>query len=854
MLDDEHIPSPLPDRQPATGDDSVLLAATFASSAEGIAFVDGDLIIRRVNAAFAAQLRLPLAQIEGRPAEEVIPGWAGQVGNTYQRIRETGVPFQATAFPFAFKAQPERGITYWDSSIAPAYCPDGAFRGYLLLQREVTDRVQARQQLQEAFAREQAQREELQTQNEELQTQHEELQTQAEEIQSQQEELQAQNEELVAANAALLEAQQALALSEAHYRRIVETTLEGVWQIDAEGRTTFVNERMAAMLGYSVEEMRQRSRLDFLDEEGRRVAEANFARRRRGIAEQYDLKFRRKDGADLWTIVAASPIFDVEGNYAGVLWMVSDITERKQAEEDGARLAAIVQYSEDPIIGKTLDGIITSWNPAATRHYGYSTAEAVGQPITIIVPPDRAEEWSETMDRIRRGERVEHYETVRVRKGGERVDVSLSIAPIRDVSGHLVGASTIASDITERKRAEAERERLLEQLQLERERWHATVESMPDLVAVADAQGRVTYINPAYSQHIGYLVDPNLPLEEHPKYYKLYRPDGTMFAPEDLPLQRAALTGEEVHDVEVVERTADGREFTGLFNAAPLHDAEGHVVGAVVVGQDITERKRAEEEREHLLARLQQANEQLVLASTNVQGRAAELDATIGAMADGVIIFDAAGNITRANEGALRLLGVAAEEARWPGFRRQEAAMLAQRADGSPFPPAELPGQRALRGETVQGVVMGLRQPSGGLVWVSASAAPIKGPAGEIRGAVSTFTDITQLRKLEEDREDFVRAVSHDLRQPLTVVGGQAQMVQRLLERKGIDGRLQGSLEAIRTSAGRMGRMIEDLVQSARLEAGQLQFKKVPMDLRAHVLDLAQQLSAAEGPDRIVVE
>ncbi|MHB1415613.1 MAG: PAS domain S-box protein, partial [Chloroflexota bacterium] len=1093
MSDNELVTSSLPGQRPAPGDDSVLLAAIFASSAEGIAFIDGDLVIRRANAAFAAQLHLPLEQIEGRLAAEVIPGWAEQVGSIYQRIRETGVPFQATAFPFAFKDQPERGTTYWDSSIAPAYGPDGAFRGYLLLQREVTDRVRAGQQLQEAFEREQAQREELQTQNEELQTQQEELQTQSEEIQSQQEELQAQNEELVATNAALLQAQQALALSEAHYRRIVETTLEGVWQIDADGKTAFVNERLAAMLGYSVEEMLRRSRFDFMDEEGRRVAEEKVERRRQGLAEQYDLKLRRKDGTDLWTIVAASPVFDAEGNYAGVLWMVSDITERKRAEVESARLAAIVQYSEDPIIGKTLDGIITSWNPAAERHYGYQATEAVGQPISVIVPPDCAD------DRIGRGERVEHFETVRVRKDGQRVDVSLSIAPIRDGSGRLVGASTIASDITDRKMAEEERERLLEQLQLEQERWRATVESMLDLVAVSDAQGRVTYINPAYSRHIGYLVDPSLPLEEHPKYYKLYHPDGTMYAPDELPLQRAALTGEDMHDVEVVERTADGREFVGVFNAAPLRDAEGRFVGAVVVGRDVTEARRAEaererlteetrrladqvirqqqftdrvlsnipeaisyldkdliyrminasaagflarpadqiighhlreiagegtavyrgvesvlrtgrpyeatlrfapphhheqeksfevayfpdtdedgrvrgvfgtghevtrlvelqeatqrraeemealldsmtegvfiaradgtimsvnqaaaalygvgdaesllkqiprldstfgivypeqgnapvpaedrplsrvvrgesftnllarvrrsdtgqqwylsysgaplrdeqgnitlgilavrdvttqveaqQERERLLEQLREANEQLILASTRAQERAAELDSTIGAMADGVMILDAAGSITRVNEGALRLLGVAAEAARRPGFHQQVATMDVQRADGSRFPPAELPGQRAMHGETVQGVVMGLRQPSGMLVWVSASAAPIKGPAGQIRGAVSTFTDITQLRKLEEDREDFVRAVSHDLRQPLTIVGGQAQMVQRLLEKKGIDGRIQGSLEAIRTSAGRMGRMIADLVQSARREAGQL--------------------------------
>ncbi|MHB1417694.1 MAG: sensor histidine kinase, partial [Chloroflexota bacterium] len=242
---------------------------------------------------------------------------------------------------------------------------------------------------------------------------------------------------------------------------------------------------------------------------------------------------------------------------------------------------------------------------------------------------------------------------------------------------------------------------------------------------------------------------------------------------------------------------------------------------------------RAEAERERLLA---------------------QLDATISSIADGVMIYDAAGNIARLNEGALRILGGYSEEERRQNFRQRAEEMRILKEDGSLFLPEDLPAQRALGGKTVLGVVMGLHRPPDRLVWVSASAAPIRGPEGETLGAVATFSDITQMRKLEEDRGEFVRIVSHDLRQPLTVIGGQAQILQRLLERRGIDGRVKGALEAIDVSARRMGRMIEELVQSARMEAGQLQLKVAPVDLRAHVVDLAQRMAATAGADRVVVE
>ena len=144
---------------------------------------------------------------------------------------------------------------------------------------------------------------------------------------------------------------------------------------------------------------------------------------------------------------------------------IRDITERKRAEEARNQLAAIVESSDDVIISKSLDGTIVSWNAGAQRVFGYAAEEVVGQPITLLIPPERADEEPQILQRLKRGERIEHYETVRVRKDGSRIDVSLTISPIRDASGSVIGVSKIARDITERARIETQVRRLNEELE-----------------------------------------------------------------------------------------------------------------------------------------------------------------------------------------------------------------------------------------------------------------------------------------------------------------------------------------------------------------------------------------------------
>jgi PAS domain S-box-containing protein len=171
-------------------------------------------------------------------------------------------------------------------------------------------------------------------------------------------------------------------------------------------------------------------------------------------AHDTEVQIERPDGSRVTVIVNILPLKNELGDILGAINCFVDITERKQAEKVRARLASIVESSDDAMIRKTLDGTIASWNKGAERLFGYTSEEAIGQNITLIVPPNRLAEEATILERLKRGERVEHFETVRKRKDGTVFDASLTISPLKDAAGHVVGASKVARDITERRVAE----------------------------------------------------------------------------------------------------------------------------------------------------------------------------------------------------------------------------------------------------------------------------------------------------------------------------------------------------------------------------------------------------------------
>jgi PAS domain S-box-containing protein len=286
------------------------------------------------------------------------------------------------------------------------------------------------------------------------------------------------------------------------------------------------------------------------------------------------------------------------------------VSERVQAERAGDLLAAIVDSSDDAIVSKTMDGVITSWNKSAERMFGYTREEAVGQHITLIIPEDRRDEEVKIVERLRRGERVDHFETVRLRKDGTLLDLSLTISPVKDAAGRVVGASKVARDITERKQAEqalAERARLLD--------------LSNDAILVRDAADRVTYWNKSASELYGYSREEAVGRVSH----ELLR---TEF-PEPLERITEQLQQDNRWTGELIHRHKEGSRIVVASRWALDRDGRGHQKRVLETNNDITQQKlneRALRESEERLRTLSDGLEIQVRARTQeLEQRNAEI-------------------------------------------------------------------------------------------------------------------------------------------------------------------------------------------------------------------------------------
>lgn len=262
-----------------------------------------------------------------------------------------------------------------------------------------------------------------------------------------------------------LQAEKALYESERRFRELAESLPQLVWTSRADGRWDYLGPQWEAYTGKSEQALLAEGWESCLHPEERDEARAGWARAvSSGTPFEADVRIRRADGRYRWFHAMASPVRDDEGRATRWFGTGLDIDDRKQWEDAQARMAAIVESSDDAIIGMSLDGIVVSWNGSAHRMYGYTAEEVLGKPVTMLYLRDRYDEEARIIERIKAGERVEHYETVRRRKDGTQFFVSLTISPIRNGAGVLTGLSKIARDITEQKRAEEdlrERDRAL---------------------------------------------------------------------------------------------------------------------------------------------------------------------------------------------------------------------------------------------------------------------------------------------------------------------------------------------------------------------------------------------------------
>ena len=373
-------------------------------------------------------------------------------------------------------------------------------------------------------------------------------------------------------------------------RSLIDYAPEGIFVAGPDGKYVSVNPAACALLGYSSEELLAMNIRELVRPKDRDRHLETLASLKAGNTEVGEWELRSRSGE--WIPVEMTARVLPDGRLQA---FVHDVRERKRLEAASLHLAAIVESSDDAIVSKDLTGIIQSWNLGAERIFGYTSEEVVGKHISIIIPPDRISEEPEILRRLQRGQRVDHFETVRRRKDGTLLNVSLTISPVRNADGRVVGASKIARDITAQKRGE-------EALAQSRQQLRFVLDNAPAFISYIDTDYRYVRVNRAYEDWFG------LP-ESEIRGKHISEAFGEAYfqnARNQLDRVRAG------HRVafETVACRPDGEERIFSVIYTPDRDSEGEVKGFVALLQDVTERRRSEialREREQELSRLMAA-------------------------------------------------------------------------------------------------------------------------------------------------------------------------------------------------------------------------------------------------------
>jgi PAS domain S-box-containing protein len=404
-------------------------------------------------------------------------------------------------------------------------------------------------------------------------------------------------QEIRRANEDLEQRTRALGQALVKMRATLESTTDAILVTD-ELKVTDFNQKYIDMWkvpreileGGTAHQVRQFKSQNFVDPRGflARIEEIIAAGQ-----ESFDL-LELKDGRIL---ERHSKVLAVEGKNTGRVWSYRDVTERHLAEITSRQLAAIVASSDDAIIGKNLNSIITSWNFGAERIFGYTAEEMIGTSILRLIPLDRHEEEVKILSRIRRGERFDHFETIRLAKDGRKLNVSITVSPIKDFMGHVVGASKVARDITERKYAEERERHLLAEAATANNKFRAFFEQGPLFAGIMALDGSIIEANRLSLEACGYTREQVV----GKRFWDCpwWRKSETLM--QQIKLAVAQTAAGEIFDAEMPYFVVDGSQRMVHLIVLPIKDETGRVAFLAPTGSDVTDLKRAESQRDDLL-------------------------------------------------------------------------------------------------------------------------------------------------------------------------------------------------------------------------------------------------------------
>jgi len=641
-------------------------------------------------------------------------------------------------------------------------------------------------------------------------------------------------------------------------KSIVENSDDAILSKTLEGYITSWNKAAEKMFGYQAREVIGKHitiliPTDRLSEEDHIINQIKKGEK----IDHYETIRKTKDGRLIPISLTVSPIRDSRGKITGASKIARDLSVNKQAEEKQAMLASIVDNSHDAIISKTLTGIITSWNQAAERLYGYTAEEAIGQHISILIPADRLNEESYVLSSIKKGEGVDHFETQRRTKAGKLIPVSLSVSPIRDSKGNITGASKIARDITESKDAEVKQAMLA-----------AIVNSSDDAIISKTLKGFITSWNSAAEKLFGYTAE-----EAVGKHISMLIP--TNLLDEEEHIIGNIAKGRKVDHFETIRMTKSGQMIPISITVSPIQDSKGNIIGASKIARNISDKKESEEALERYTRNLEIINSMAKSISENL---------------DIVQILQKVANATRDLIGARygAFFYKTADEDGSPNMLYAFSGDLAGQDQHSQvtltnpaFNSTSVFRLDDIGNTRVEETFTDFGRPRGELEVVSYLEVPMFSKTGTVSGYLvfghpeaSKFTQehenlivgislqasialenarlFEEVTTLNAKKDEFIGLASHELKTPLTSMSGYLQ----ILERKQHDEMSRNFVHKTIEKAGKLTALVSDLLDISKIQAGKLQFNLEMFDIRKVVNDAIEviQLSTPSHQIELITE
>jgi PAS domain S-box-containing protein len=614
---------------------------------------------------------------------------------------------------------------------------------------------------------------------------------------------------------------------------------DAVITTDNDGRVTYLNAVAESLTGWTLEQASSQP-LDavfrIVNEETRLPVENPATRALRegvivGLTNHTTLI--RKDGSERSIDDSAAPIRNDRGEVSGCVLIFRDISDRRRLEQtalsrlrDARLLAAIVESSDDAIVSKSLEGIIQSWNSGAERIFGYPAGEAVGRHISLVIPPERIGEEDSIIASLRAGQRVEHFETERVRKDGRRIRVSLTISPIKDDQGHVVAASKIVRDITEQRRADQRERELLAEMVAANAKFRAFFDQGALFAAIVDTDGTVVEPNRLSWEGCGYTREQIVgkPFWEGPWWTR----SATLV--ERIQAGFAEAAAGRTFRAELPYYVADGSERVADVAIVPIKDDAGRVLFLAPMGTDITQRKLAETEREKFVT--------LVENSTDFIG-----------------ICDLAGVPIYVNPAGLKMVGLGSmAEARNVHVRDFFYPEDQSRMVDDFFSSVVAKGHAEIE-------VRFRHFRTGEARWMDYKVLKLLDANGEAVAFATVSQDVTERKGLEDNlrrlaadlseadrrKDEFLATLSHELRNPLAPMRNTLEILKRSDDQRAF---VPGALDTMERQLQQLVRLVDDLLDLSRITHNRIELRKSEIEVASMIrqaVDAARPLAESAG-------